>query len=108
MKLEHRAIIERAKRDGLMPAELASELLEHDLVQLVLDQLRGQNAPYGSLSEHAQQQTIERVTLGVTDAVRTTIRVIASNGVKTVPVEVKRVQVDEKKWTVTALSLIHI
>jgi hypothetical protein len=101
MKIEHRSIVERAKRDGLFPAEIASELLEHDLVQLCLDQLRGQTVTYGKLSQHAQQDTIERITLGVKDAAKMAIRIIAANGVATIPVDVKRVQVDEKKLTVT-------
>lgn len=102
MKLEHRAIIERANRDGLLPSEIASELLEHDLTTVCLDQLRGQSAPFGSLSENAQQETIERIVLGVKDAVRIAIRTIAANGVVTVPIDIKRVQVDAKNLTVTA------
>ncbi|MNJ10043.1 hypothetical protein D3C77_41950 [compost metagenome] len=102
MKLEHRAIIERANRDGLLPSEIASELLEHDLTTVCLDQLRGQSAPFGSLSENAQQETIERIVLGVKDAVRVAIRTIAANGVVTVPIDIKRVQVDAKNLTVTA------
>jgi uncharacterized protein YbjQ (UPF0145 family) len=102
MKMEHRAIIERAQRVDLLPSEIASELLEHDLVQTVLDQLRGQTTNYGSLSEKAQQDTIERVTLGVKDAVHVAIRTIAANGVVTIPVDIKRVQVDAKHLTVTA------
>ncbi|CAM4030828.1 hypothetical protein [Ectopseudomonas alcaliphila] len=101
MKIAHRAIIERAESEGLFPAEMASELLEHDLVQLTIDQLKGQTAVYGSLSEQGQQEVIERVTLAVKDAVKMAIRIIAANGVAAVPVDVKRVQVDEKKLTVT-------
>lgn len=102
MKMEHRAIIERAQRDDLLPSEIASELLEHDLIQTCLDQLRGQTVPFGKLSEQAQQDTIERLTLGVKDAVRVAIRTIAANGVVTIPVDIKRVQVDAKNLTVTA------
>lgn len=101
MKIAHRAIIQRAESEGLFPAEMASELLEHDLVQLTLDQLQGQTAVYSSLSEQGQQEVIERVTLGVKDAVKMAIRIIAANGAAAVPVDVKRVQVDEKKLTVT-------
>lgn len=102
MKMEHRAIIDNAKRHGALPMEMAHELLEHDLVQLCLDQLKGLTAPYNKLSETAQQDTIERITLGVKDAVKTAIRIIAANGVITIPVDVKRVQVDAAKLTVTA------
>ncbi|WP_137971979.1 hypothetical protein [Pseudomonas sp. F(2018)] len=101
MKVAHAAIIKRAESEGLFPAEMASELLEHDLVQLTLDQLQGQTAVYGSLSEQGQQEVIERVTLGVKAAVKMAIRIIAANGAAAVPVDVKRVQVDEKKLTVT-------
>lgn len=45
---------------------------------------------------------IERIAEGVHSAVQMAIRVIAANGVKAVPVEVKRVQADEKSLTVTA------
>lgn len=102
MKLEHRSIIENAQRHGALPMEMAHELLEHDLVQLCLDQLKNLTAPYNKLSEQAQQDTIERITLGVKDAVKVAIRIIAANGVITIPVDVKRVQVDAAKLTVTA------
>lgn len=102
MKVEHRSIIERAKLHGAMPVEFAHELLEHDLVQICLDQLKGLTAPYNKLSETAQQDTIERITLGVKDAVKVAIRVIAARDVITIPVDVKRVQVDATKLTVTA------
>lgn len=102
MKVEHRHIIDRAKLHGAMPAEFAHELLEHDLVQICLDQLKGLTAPYNKLSETAQQDTIERITLGVKDAVKVAIRVIAARDVITIPVDVKRVQVDATKLTVTA------
>lgn len=102
MKVAHQAIIENAKRHGAMPVEFAHELLEHDLVQVCLDQLKGLTAPYGKLSEQSQQDTIERITLGVKDAVKIAIRVIAARDVITIPVDVKRVQVDAAKLTVTA------
>lgn len=102
MKMEHRAIIENAKKHGAMPVEFAHELLEHDLVQICLNQLKGLTAPYSKLSETAQQDTIERITLGVKDAVKVAIRVIAARDVITIPVDVKRVQVDAAKLTVTA------
>ncbi|EKT4541512.1 DNA translocase FtsK [Pseudomonas putida] len=98
MKLEHRDIIARAQLHGLLPSEIAGELLEHDLVNLVLDQIPN----FKDWSENTQQLTIERVTLGVKDAVHVAIRTIAANGVVTIPVDIKRVQVDAKHMTVTA------
>ncbi len=98
MKLEHRDIIARAQLHGCMPSEIAGELLEHDLVNLVIDQIPN----FRDWSENTQQLTIERVTLGVKDAVHVAIRTIAANGVVTIPVDIKRVQVDAKHMTVTA------
>lgn len=98
MKLEHRDIIARAQLHELLPSEIAGELLEHDLINLVLDQIPN----FKDWSENTQQLTIERVTLGVKDAVHVAIRTIAANGVVTIPVDIKRVQVDAKHMTVTA------
>lgn len=98
MKLEHRDIIARAQLHGCLPSEIAGELLEHDLVNLILDQIPN----FRDWSENTQQLTIERVTLGVKDSVHVAIRTIAANGVVTIPVDIKRVQVDAKHMTVTA------
>lgn len=98
MKLEHRDIIARAQLHGCLPSEIAGELLEHDLVNLVIDQIPN----FRDWSENTQQLTIERVTLGVKDSVHVAIRTIAANGVVTIPVDIKRVQVDAKHMTVTA------
>lgn len=98
MKLEHRDIIARAQLHGCLPSEIAGELLEHDLVNLVIDQIPN----FRDWSENTQQLTIERVTLGVKDSVQVAIRTIAANGVVTIPVDIKRVQVDAKHMTVTA------
>ncbi len=99
MKIEHRAIIERAQLHGCMPSEIASELLEHDLINMVIDQIPN----YRDWSENTQQLTIERVTLEVKKAVHVAIRTIAARGRVEIPVDIKRVQVDAKNLTVVAI-----
>ena len=99
MKIEHRSIIERAERNGMLPSEIASELLEHDLINVCIDNIPG----FWDRSEKAQQDAIERATLGVKDAVRVAISTIAANGVITIPIDIKQVKVDAKNLTVTAI-----
>lgn len=98
MKLEHRDIIERAKLHQCMPSELASELLERDLVNLVIDQIPN----FRDWSENTQQLTIERVTLGVKDAAHTAICTIAANGVATIPITVQDAKFKPKAITISA------
>ena len=98
MKLEHRAIIERAQLHGCMPSEIASELLEHDLINMVIDQIPN----FGDWSENTQQLTIERVTLGVKDAVNVAIRTIAAKGVITIPLTVQDAKFKPKAITIAA------
>lgn len=98
MKLEHRDIIERAKLHGCMPSELASELLERDLVNLVIDQIPN----FRDWSENTQQLTIERVTLGVKEAVNVAVRTIAANGVATIPLTVQDAKFKPKTITISA------
>lgn len=98
MKLEHRAIIERAQLHGCMPSEIASELLEHDLINMVIDQIPN----FRDWSDNTQQLTIERVTLGVKDAVNVAIRTIAAKGVITIPLTVQDAKFKPKAITIAA------
>lgn len=102
MKMKHKTIIERAERNGLLPSELASELLVHDLVNTSLFELRNLKATFSKLNQEGQQEVIERVTEKAQMAVQVAIAIIASRGSITIPCEVKRIQVDAKNLTVTS------
>ncbi|MBO2926687.1 DNA translocase FtsK [Metapseudomonas otitidis] len=102
MKLTHRSIIDRARNMGVLPSELAHELLVHDLVDTTINELRTLKAPYSSLNEATQQEVINRVTKAVQDAVLVAVRVISARGVDTIPMTVVDAKFKAKAITVTA------
>jgi len=102
MKPEHKAIIERAKLAGCEPAEIAHELLVHDLVQAALFEFRNVRAPFNSLNEGQQQEVIDRVTEAAEKSVYTAISIISSRNVDTIPLTVADAKFKAKSITVTA------
>lgn len=107
MKLTHRSIIDRARNMGMLPSELAHELLVHDLVDTTINELRTLKAPYSSLNEATQQEVINRVTKAVQDAVLVAVRVISTRDVEHVQVEMKSIKVEAKTLTITAKVDAH-
>lgn len=107
MKLTHRSIIDRARNMGVLPSELAHELLVHDLVDTTINELRTLKAPYSSLNEATQQEVINRVTKAVQDAVLVAVRVISTRDVEHVQVEMKSIKVEAKTLTITAKVDAH-
>ena len=102
MKMEHRAIIDNAKRHGCLPSELAHELLVHDLVEMARFELHNLKAPYHKLNEEAQQEVINRLTEKAEEAVTIAVRIITARGAASVPIEVRAIKVEAKALTVTA------
>lgn len=107
MKLTHRSIIDRARNMGVLPSELAHELLVHDLVDTTINELRTLKAPYSSLNEATQQEVINRVTKAVQEAVLVAVRVISTRDVEHVQVEMKSIKVEAKTLTITAKVDAH-
>lgn len=103
MKMEHKAIIDRAKLAGLPPSALAHELLVHDLVEAAMFELKNIHAPYGKLNQGSQQEVIDRITEKAKDAASNAVQIIASRGTITIPCKMKQIQVTEKTLTVTSL-----
>lgn len=102
MKMEHRAIIDNAKRHGCLPSELAHELLVHDLVEMARFELHNLKAPYHKLNEGQQQEVIDRLTEKAEEAVTIAVRIITARGAASVPIEVRAIKVEAKALTVTA------
>ena len=102
MKTSHKDIIERAKRNDLLPMHLSHELMVHDLVEAALFELRNVRASYHSLNEGQQQEVIDRMTEAATKAVYTAITIISSRNVDTIPVTVVDAKFKAKAITVTA------
>lgn len=71
MKTEHRDIIERAKLAGFEPSMLAHELLVHDLVNMVLFEVKNIHSPWSKLNEGCQQEVIDRAVKSATEAAHT-------------------------------------
>lgn len=103
MKMEHKAIIDRARLLDLSPSELAHELTAHDLVEAGLFELKNLHSPYNRLNEGQQQEVIERLTEAVNDAVRKAIAIISSRHVTTIPMMMKEVKFNSKQLTLTSI-----
>ncbi|HFD6767761.1 TPA: hypothetical protein ACF3MW_003477 [Pseudomonas aeruginosa] len=67
MKAEHREIIDRAKLHGYYPSTIAHELLERDLVNTVVTELRSVRVPFHLLKEDEQQEVIDRIAESVSE-----------------------------------------
>ena len=102
MKTEHRDIIERAKLAGFEPSMLAHELLVHDLVNMVLFEVKNIHSPWSKLNEGCQQEVIDRATKSATEAAHTAINIISSRNVEVVEVKVIDAKFKEKAITITA------
>ncbi|WP_085701934.1 DNA translocase FtsK [Pseudomonas sp. B15(2017)] len=103
MKMEHKAIIERAKLAGIEPSDLAHELLVHDLVEAGLFELKNLHSPYSKLNEGQQQEVIERLTEAAEKAAHNAIGIIASRGATTIELIMKEVKFNSKQLTLTSI-----
>lgn len=104
MKAEHRDIIARAAESDLMPSELASELLQHDLINTCLRQLRQLPSAWAKLSESQQQKIIDELESTVADACESAVRIISSAGRTEVAVKLKTITVDAGLKAVVAVE----
>ena len=102
MKAEHRDIIERARLADLPPSYLAHELLVHDLVSMVLFEVKNIHAPWSKLNEGCQQEVIDRATKSATEAAHNAISIISSRNIEVVEVKVIDAKFKEKVITITA------
>lgn len=93
MKLEQKAVIARAQREGLAPSEIAAELLTHDLVNSALAQMRGHSVAFKNMSEQQQDATIHAMQTDFKAAVDNAVRIISGAGTKTVRMKLKKVAI---------------
>ncbi|AZE53442.1 DNA translocase FtsK [Pseudomonas synxantha] len=102
MKTEHRDIIERAKLAGIPPSYIAHELLVHDLVNMVLFEVKNIHSPWSKLNEGCQQEVIDRATKSATEAAHVAINIISSRNTETIEVEMVDAKFKKKAITITA------
>lgn len=99
MKYEHKAIIDAAKREGKLPMEFAKELLGHDLLKAMVGCLSGHAVAFGKMSEQQQDAAIHKMQEELKPAIDNAVRVIVSQGTRTVRMKLKNVAIG-KKWKI--------
>jgi len=107
MKMEHKAVIDRAKLSGVAPSDLAHELTVHDLVEAALFEIKNIHAPWSKLNEGSQQEVITRLTDAATESVYRAIAIISSRSVDTIPLTVHNADFKQKAIKITASVDAH-
>lgn len=90
MKYEHKAIIDRANRDGKSPSEIAHELLGHDLLKAMVTAISKPAVAFSKMSEQQQQGVIEDLTKELVPAISTAIGIIVSQNSHAVRMKLKK------------------
>lgn len=96
MNSAQRAVVAAAKKDGLMPMEIASELLCHDLMEVMLTQLRKRQVAFTKLSEQEQDAVIAELEFELKKSTNLAARVINAQGVETVGAKMKSMKIEGK------------
>lgn len=96
MKREHAAIVARARRDGLKPVELATELMGYTLVESMRDCIASHAVAFKNMSQVQQDSCIQQMTEAVKESIDLCIQVIASAGTRTVRMDLTSVAVGKK------------
>lgn len=104
MNSAQRAVVAAAKKDGLLPMEIASELLCHDLMEVMLTQLRKRQVAFTKLSEQEQDAVIAEIEFELKKSTSLAARVINAQGVETVGAKLKALKIDGK---LTATMIIE-
>lgn len=96
MSPAQRAVLAKAKKDGLKPSEQAGEFLLHDVVEACLSQLRNYSVAWKNLSEKEQDASISSLTDSLKESVTDAIRIIMSAGTSAIPFKLKSLTIDGK------------
>lgn len=96
MNSAQKAIVSAAKKDGLSPMEVASELMNHDITEVVLGFMRKREVAFNKLSEQEQDSVISELGSELKKITATACRVINANGVETVGATLKALKIDGK------------
>lgn len=99
MKAEHKAIISRARKDGMQPSEVASELLLHDLVQASINQLSKHEVGFRKMSEKQQDFVIAELQAELKSSALLAGRLIAGANTATVEMTLKDLKVSNGQVT---------
>lgn len=96
MNSAQKAVVSAAKKDGLSPMEIASELMNHDITEVVLGFMRKREVAFNKLTESEQDSVIAELGSELKKITATACRVINANGVETVGATLKSLKIDGK------------
>jgi hypothetical protein len=96
MNSSQRAVVAAARKDGLEPMEVAAELMNHDITEVVLGFMRKREVAFNKLGEKEQDSVIAELGAELKKITATACRVINANGVETVAATLKSLKIDGK------------
>lgn len=99
MKLEHKAIMARAAKDGLLPCEMAAELVLHDMVQACKTQMELHEVGMRKMSEKQQDAVLATLQDNLKGTALTIARIIAGAGTAAVEMTLKDLKVSNGQLT---------
>lgn len=89
MNQAHKAIMEKAKKEGLLPVQLAAELLVHDMVQATRAQMSRYEVGYNKMTEKQQDAVLGELQDNYKGIAEICAQVIAGAGTPTVAATLK-------------------
>lgn len=96
MNSAQKAVVSAARKDGLSPMEIASELMNHDITEVVLGFMRKREVAFNKLSEQEQDSVIAELGSELKKITATACRVINANGAESVGATLKSLKIDGK------------
>lgn len=96
MSTAQRAVVNQARKDGMSPMEIAAELMNHDITEVVLGLMRKREVAFNKLSEKDQDAVIAEIGFELKKITATAARVINGQGVECVQAKMKSLKIDGK------------
>lgn len=96
MTSAQRAVVAQAKKDDMTPMEIAAELMNHDITEVVLGLMRKREVAFNKLSEKDQDSVIAEIGFELKKITATAARVINAQGVESVKATMKSLKIDGK------------
>lgn len=99
MKEAHKAIMARAAKEGLLPSELASELVVHDLVNAARAQMSRYEVGYNKMTEKQQDTVLAELQDNFKGTAEIIGRILASAGTASVRMTCKDMKISNGTLT---------